>query len=99
MTAKVAQTEPIAEQPARGGSDDDRPRLNQGLKARCKARRVANHTMLPQCTLATEIADHHQAGGDANADRERLFPLRLEACNNGRAVGPLPPGLPRLVFS
>src|SRR5262249_35474792 len=31
LPAEVAQTKQIAEQPARGGGDDDRPRLGQGL--------------------------------------------------------------------
>src|SRR5262249_44714136 len=35
---EVAQTEQIAEQPARGGGNDDRPGLGQGLKAGCKVR-------------------------------------------------------------
>jgi hypothetical protein len=36
-----------------------------------------------RCTRATEVTDHHQASGDANADRERLFRVRLELCNSG----------------
>ena len=36
----------------------------------------------------TAIADHHQAGGDANADRERLVRVRLEPCNSGSDIEP-----------
>src|SRR5262249_40326833 len=36
VPAEVAQTEQIAEQPARGGGDNDRAGLNQSLKAGCK---------------------------------------------------------------
>ncbi|HET7382529.1 MAG TPA: hypothetical protein VFJ59_08090 [Pseudolabrys sp.] len=85
---KVAQTEPIAEEPACGGGEDDRPRLGQGLKAGRKARRIPNHSTLPQGTRATEVTDHHQAGGDANADGERLFRARLEPCNSGGDIEP-----------
>src|SRR5262249_11265534 len=35
MPAKIAQTEQITEQSARGGGDDDGPRHGQGLKAGC----------------------------------------------------------------
>src|SRR4051812_11760878 len=34
--------------------------------------------MLPQLALATEIADHHDARGDADADRERLASPRFK---------------------
>ena len=33
-------------------------------------------------------SDHHQAGGDANADRERLFRGRLEPRNGGNDIEP-----------
>src|SRR5262249_30784999 len=65
VPAEVAQTEQIAEQPTRGGSDNDRPGLGQCLKAGCKIRRLPDDSMLPQRTLAAEVADHHHAGRDA----------------------------------
>ena len=86
VPAEVAQMEQIAEQPARGGSDDDRPGLGQGLKAGCKVRRLPDHSVLPQRTLAAEVADHHHAGRDANANRERFSGARLEA-GNGDSLG------------
>ena len=98
VLAEVAQTEQIAEQPARGGGDDDHPRIGQGLKAGCKVRRVPDHSMLPQRTLAAEVADHHQAGRDANADRERFPGARLEPRNSGNDIEPRPHGSLGIVF-
>src|SRR5262249_29528000 len=69
-----------------GGGDDDGPGLGQGLKAGCKVRRVSDQSMLPQSTLAAEVTDHHQAGRDANADRERFRGTRLEPRNGGNDV-------------
>src|SRR4029450_1883153 len=76
---EVAQTEQIAEQPARGGSEDDRPRLGQGLKVRCKVRRLPDHGALAQCTLAAQVADHYQPARDADANREQFPRARLQA--------------------
>src|SRR5262249_59029859 len=52
--------------------------LGQGLKARRKARRITNHSVLSQRAL-TEPANDHEACGYANADRERLFRGRLQS--------------------
>src|SRR5262249_23908877 len=79
VPAEVTQTKQIAEQAARGGGDDDRPGLGQGLEARRKVRRVPDHSVLPQRTLAAKVADHHHASRDANADRERFRGARLES--------------------
>src|SRR4029077_16632204 len=59
-----------------------------GLKARRKARRITNHSVLPQPTAATEVADDHQAGGDANADRERRLRRGLQPGNSGSDIEP-----------
>ncbi len=83
MQAEVAQEEPVADQPARGGGDDDGARLAQGLYAGGKAWRIPNHDIFTQCTLT---AHHHQAAGDANADRERLSSGRLELRNGGNNI-------------
>src|SRR6266567_3338867 len=72
LPAEVTQMEQIAEQAARGGGDDDRPGLGQGLKAGCKVRRLPHDSMLPQRTLAAEVADHPQAGRDADTNRQRF---------------------------
>jgi len=95
---KVAQTEQIPEQAARGGGDDDRPRLRQSLKARCKVRRVPDHGVLAQRTLAAEVADHHQTGRDADADRERFRGARLEPRNRGNDIEARPHGSLGIVF-
>jgi hypothetical protein len=98
VPTEVTQKKQIAEQPARGGGDDNRPWLGQGLKAGCKVRRVPDHSVLPQRTLAAEVADHHQAGRDANADRERFRGARLEPRNSGNDIEPCPHGSLGIVF-
>jgi hypothetical protein len=95
---EVAQTEQTAEQPARGGGDHDRPRLGQGLKAGCNVRRVPDHSILPQRSLAADVADHHQAGGDADADRERCRRARLQPRNRGNDIERRPHGSLGIVF-
>ena len=62
------------------------PGSTKRLKAGCKVRRVPDHSMLPQAALAAEIADHHQAGGDANANRERFSSTRLKPRNSGNDI-------------
>src|SRR5262245_9773965 len=98
MQAEVAQTEQIAEQPARGGGDDDRPRLGQSLKAGCKVRRVPGHSALARRTLAAEIADHYQAARDADTNRERFPGARLELGNGSNDIEPRPHGSLGIVF-
>src|SRR5215831_1838509 len=98
MAAQVAQTEQIAEQSASGGGDDDRPRLGQCLKAGCEVRRLPDQSMLPQPTLAAEIADHHQAGGNANAHCERFCGARLEPRNSSNNIECRPYGSLGIVF-
>src|SRR5262249_26654404 len=98
MPPEVTQMEQIAEQPASGGSDDDCPGLSQGLKAGCKVRRLPHDSMLPQRTLAAEVADHHHTGRDANANRERFPGARLEPANSGNDIESRPHGSLRIVF-
>src|SRR5215467_1466052 len=63
---------PISAIPARTktmpSGDDDRPGLGQSLKAGREVRRLPDHSVLPQRTLT----DHHHAGRDADAYRERF---------------------------
>ena len=98
VSAELTQMKQIPKQPARGGGDDDRPGPGQGMKAGCKVGRVPDHSVLPQRTLAAEVADHHQAGGDANADRERFRGARLEPRNSGNDIEPRPHGSLGIVF-
>ena len=83
VRAEIAQTEQIAEQAARRGGDDDRPGLSQSLEAGCQVRRLPDHGVLAQRALAAEVADHHQAGRDADANGERFRGARLESRNSG----------------
>src|SRR5262249_17675142 len=98
VLAEVAQTEQIAEQPARGCGNDDRSGLGQGLKAGSKVRRFADHAMLAQRPLAAEVADHHHAARDADANRERFRGARLEPPNRGNDIEPRPHGSLGIVF-
>ena len=98
VPAEVTQMKQIPEQPTRGGGDDDRPGLGQGLKAGCKVRRVPDHGVLPQRTLAAEVADHHHPGRDADANRERFRGARLEPRNSGNDIEPRPHGSLGIVF-
>src|SRR5262249_38888430 len=99
VATEVTQMEQITEQPARGAGEDDRPRLGQCLKARRKVRRIPDQSMLPQGTLATEVANHHQAGRDANADRERFGSACLEPRNSGNNIKSRPHGSLSIVFA
>src|SRR5262245_9488407 len=78
MEAKLAQAEKIAQQTTCGWRDNDFTGFGQGLKTRCKDRRITNHSVLSQRTL-TEPANDHETCGYANADRERLFRGRLQS--------------------
>src|SRR5262249_48984935 len=98
VPAEVAQTKQIAEQPTRGGGRDDRPGLGQCLKAGREVRRLPDHGVLPQRALAAKVADHHQPGRDANANRERFRGARLESGNSGNDIEPRPHGSLRIVF-
>src|SRR5262249_19575728 len=98
VRAEIAQPEQIAEQPARRGSDDDRPGLSQRLEAGCQVWRIAAHGGLAQRTLAAEVADHHQARRDADANGEWLRGARLEPRNSGDHIERRPHGSLGIIF-
>jgi hypothetical protein len=98
VAAEVAQTEQVAEQTARGGGDDHRPRPSQGLKTGGKVRRLPDQSVLPQRTFSAEVADHDQAGCNANADRKRFHSVRLESRNGGSDIERCPHGALGIVF-
>jgi len=54
--------------------------------------------MLPQRVFTTRVADHHQAGRDANSDRKRFRGARLEPGNSGNDLEPRPHGSLGIVF-
>src|SRR5262245_22529260 len=60
-------------------------------------RRVPN-TVLAARIFATEVADHHYAGCDANANRERFRGRRLEPRNSGNDIESCPHTSLRIVF-
>jgi hypothetical protein len=78
VPAERAQREAVAEQPARGGGDHHRAGLGQSLQPGGQVRRLADHRLLLRRTFAEQVADHHQAGGDADAHLE-LVPGRPPA--------------------
>jgi hypothetical protein len=57
MPAECLQPEPITEQPARGGGDQHRARLGQGLQS-------PTHRLLLCGAFADQVADHDDPGGD-----------------------------------
>src|SRR5258708_20373620 len=72
--AEVAQTKEIAEQPARGGADDDRPRFGEGLEAGGEVRRLADQRALAQRTPAAEVAHPPPPRPPPKAPLERIPP-------------------------
>jgi hypothetical protein len=54
--------------------------------------------MFSQCTLAAEVANHYQASGNANADRERFCGARLKPRNSGNDIESRPHGSLGIVF-
>src|SRR6202008_1614891 len=68
---EVPQLEKIAEEPARGLSNDDRVRVGDGLKARRQVWRFANDCLLLRSTRSDQVADHDQSGCNANTGLER----------------------------
>src|SRR5262249_16837096 len=61
-------------------------------------RRPPDKRVPPQGTLAAEVADQHQAGGDADADRERLPGTRLQSRDGGNDIECRPHGSLGIVF-
>src|SRR4029077_14529526 len=74
----------IAEKSSGAIGDDHHIWLGDLLQASREIRSLAHNAPVPP--RATEATDHHQAGGDANADRERLFRARLEPRNGGNNI-------------
>jgi hypothetical protein len=70
VPAECVQPEPIAEQPARRRRHDDGPGIGESLQARCQVRRLADDPAFLRLAFADQVADHDEAGGDADANPE-----------------------------
>ena len=88
--AEIADLEQIADQPARAGSDDDRVRLGQGLQPGGQVWRFADHRLLLRRAFADQIADHDEAGGDADARFELDRDVTSSSTDSGDQVQPRP---------
>ena len=80
---------PYSKRPARGCGDDDRVRLGQGLQPGGEVRRLADDRLLLRRTLADQIADDHQPGGDADP-RFECGGFDIEASDSVDDVQPRP---------
>jgi hypothetical protein len=69
-SAEIAVLEEIADQPAGACGDDDGIRLGQGLQPGGQVGRFTDDRLLLRRTLANQIANDHQPGGNADARLE-----------------------------
>ena len=69
--AQVRTLEQVADEAAGALGDDDAAGLGQGLQPGGQVRRLADHRLLASRTAAQEVADHRDAGRDADPDPER----------------------------
>src|ERR1043166_9452639 len=83
---EVTKMKQIAKQPARGGRENDRSGLSQSLQAARNVGCLPDHGMLMQRAIAGEIADHQQAGGNADAYRQRFSGRCLKLRNRRNDV-------------
>ena len=70
VPAHIAQPETIAEQSPRRRGDDNPAGVGEALQPRGEIGGVADDRLLLRRTLADEVADDHEAGGDADPRRE-----------------------------
>ena len=78
LRAEVGQLEQPADQPARRLADHDAARLGERLQPGREVRRLADHRLLLRRALADQLADHDQAGRDADPGRQRLARRRRQ---------------------
>ena len=74
LRAEIGQLEQPADQPARRLADHHAARRRERLQPRREVRRLADHRLLLGRALADQLADHDQAGRDADPRGERLCP-------------------------
>ena len=79
LRAEVGQLEQPADQPARRLADHHAARRRERLQPRREVRRLADHGLLLGRALADQLADHDQAGRDADPGRQRLARRRRPA--------------------
>src|SRR4051812_20754869 len=70
--AEVPAVEQAADLPPRGRIDHHLSRSREALQPGRPVRCLANRRLLARIPRADWLTDHHKAGGDANADLERL---------------------------
>ena len=86
--AEIAVLKQTAQQTAGGCIDGDGARRRRGLQTRRQVRCLADHTAFLGFPGAYQIADHHHAGANANADLERLNAAQLANRLDERQSGP-----------
>ena len=72
LRPEIVELEQAADQPPGRLGDHDAARLGQRLQPGREVRRLADHRLLLRRTLADQIADHDEPGGDADPGRKRL---------------------------
>ena len=89
LRAEISQLEQPAHQPARRLADHHAARRRERLQPRREVRRLADHRLLLGRALADQLADHHQAGRDADPRRQRLAAgvAELPDCLDDRKPG------------
>src|SRR5215472_15881612 len=90
MAAKVDAVEQATHQPASTCCDQHRIGFGECLKAGCEVGCLSDDRLLLSCSLADEVADHHPAGGDDNADLQRSLarPVQCAHCLSDGETGP-----------
>ena len=86
LRAKRLQLERAAQQPPRRLRDHHGARLGQRLQPRRQIGRLADDGLFLRRALSDEVADHDDAGRDADADLEIFIRPRFELRDDGRDV-------------
>ena len=79
LRAEVSKLEYPAHQPARRLADHDTARLGYRLQSCCQVGRLADYRLLLRRALPDQLADHDQASGDADPDREPRARRRFQS--------------------
>lgn len=98
LRPKRLQLESAAEQPPRRLCDHDAPWLGQRLQPRGQVGRIADDRLLLRRALPDEIADHDNAGRDADADLKPILRAGIEFRDNRQNVQARPDGSFRVLL-